>query len=314
MAAPAQHMPRPPPGAPPMRTPRRIADVAKPAELQRPATVCGSRGRPFALPLSARASSEARKVEPSLGGSSDDSGSEAPADDCSHKLGPGALALAGINNGCRSCFKLRLKLETEERARVKAQEQLAHLRDRQRNVSSSSTAVPSSPSETSTKGGYGSSSLVPTAARSEVESPPGASGAASAASSPAKEIADLDGTSRLLEGYRRQVELLQRALRERDTREKELLAQQQKLKSDNTASKQGWEAEVAKLLCEVSELESKNRELESAVRGMSVASRATTSTAASAGSRCSDVFRMASTPESTPDPAEIDNGEPLCLA
>merc|ERR1712232_727721 len=103
--------------------------------------------------------------------------------------GAGAEALHSVAPGCRSCMKLRIRLENEERARVKAQEQLAHLHSQNLSCRNVADDVPGTPDSERRR--------PPSAGRCNISSP-------------------LDDVARSLETYRREVALLQEALRDRD--------------------------------------------------------------------------------------------------
>lgn len=70
---------------------------------------------------------------------------------------------------------------------------------------------------------------------------------------------------RSLESHRREVAILRNALRLRDCRESDLMECQRRLKTEHTAEKQEWEGQVASLVCEVQDLEARNRRLEAAI-------------------------------------------------
>lgn len=145
------------------------------------------------------------------------------APDCSHA---GAAARESVGS-CRLCLKLRLRLENAERARMRAQEQLAqqqveNLRLRgvvTRPVLEYATEQESAESRV-------------------IEAPAGTT--------------DNDGAN-LLESYRREVEVLQARLRERDEREAIILQNHRRELRDHESSRQEWETQVAGLVCEVQE-------------------------------------------------------------
>lgn len=177
-------------------------EAQQPADLllQRPQTHCGARSRQ-------QFDEEVLESDPLLSAA-------------------GARALQDIRTDCRSCLKLRLKLAHEERARVKAQEQLVRLQQellRLRKPSSSSVELGT----------------------------PGDSGA------------DLDNDiGRQLDTYKREVALLQRALQEREAFEVQAAEERRQQQLQSEHAKQAWEGELAALLCDMQELEARNRALE----------------------------------------------------
>jgi len=140
---------------------------------------------------------------------------------------------------CRSCAKLMLRLENAERARVRAQEQLAKLQAENLSLRG---LRPKSPAE-----------------RPE---------------SPSSCFLDADAAGSVLEGYRREVALLHEALCERDAQREKLLESQRKQVAEHDVARQEWEAQVARLVCEVQELEATNCELENQLREVVVVSSA----------------------------------------
>lgn len=204
----------------------------------------------------------------------------------------GAIALAGIANGCKSCFKLRLKLESEERARVKAQEQIVRLRSESSRLRAQYEPIAGEPGLSpnaidgdgaggvdSSCGGTGSSAVggctggYPIATQSPRATPQEA--AARAAANAQIDLADADVSSKLLEGYRRQVELLQRSLRERDAREAGLQERQCRQKREHDIEKRKWEAQIATLMCDAQDLETRNCDLEKNLRAIQAADSST---------------------------------------
>lgn len=186
------------------------------------------------------------------------------ADACS---AAGAAALESVRGGCPACAKLRLRLEHTERARVRAQEQLARLQ-------SDSVRARRQPNAA----GYPAEALTP---RADSGSPSGAP------NSGAQDYLVLDGdVGPSLEGYRREVSMLREALRERDAREAAAATQQRRQKAEQEAARQEWEGHVAGLLCEVQDLEARNRELEGALRHTATPATASTEAASARGTRC----------------------------
>lgn len=146
--------------------------------------------------------------------------------------------------------KLMLRLEKEERARVKAQEQLAQLQaenirlrgqERQRKLTSSSSSC-------------------------ESDMPTGV---------------DLDSVGRALESYKRETALLKASLHERDAREAELEERMRQMKLEHERAQEEWEVQIANAICELQDLEAKNCELTSALRTALISSASTASTTAS---------------------------------
>lgn len=152
---------------------------------------------------------------------------DADTPDCSHA---GAAARESVGS-CRLCLKLRLRLENAERARVKAQEQLAQQQVENLRL----RGVVMQPEHAAEQAG------------SVTESESAESGVVGGP-------ADRDGAT-LLEGYRREVELLQARLRERDDREAELMEKHRQVVRDHEASRREWETQVVGLVCEVQELQ-----------------------------------------------------------
>lgn len=95
--------------------------------------------------------------------------------------------------------------------------------------------------------------------------------------------AEADDIGHSLDSYRREVAILRQSLAARDARETQLVERQRQQHLDHDAAKQAWESQVAGLLCEVQDLESRNRQLENALRTLAGASSGVGSTAASAG-------------------------------
>lgn len=235
----------------------------------------------------------------------------------------GAHAIREIASGCKSCIKLRLRLENEERARVKAQEQLLalhaenlRLRGLRRAEEAGASApselrrpppapadanvmvptppvasAPSAPKPQRCRPNSGGKAAVAVAAKAEVDSRGYPARELSGGSSPRPGgvgAQDLDSTGRVLEGYRREVQLLRETLREREQGEASFAERQRKQLEEFKSSKQEWEAQVAGLVCEVQDLEARNRELECSLRAAertlaaaTVASMANSSTTAS---------------------------------
>mmetsp|Transcript_59390 Transcript_59390/g.173747 ORF Transcript_59390/g.173747 Transcript_59390/m.173747 type:complete len:292 (-) Transcript_59390:91-966(-) len=175
----------------------------------------------------------------------------------------GAAALESVRGGCRSCHKFRLRLEHEERARVKAQEQLAKLqaeivRLRRQDLADYAQVAAENCA------GAGCEAALKTGAGCTA---PG-----------------VDEVGHSLETYRREVSILREALEARDARESDLSERLRRQRVEHENEKQEWEGQVAGLVCEVQDLEARNRELEAALRRTitAAASSAMASTAASA--------------------------------
>lgn len=172
-------------------------------------------------------------------------------------VGAGAIA-RGLAGNCRSCIKLRLKLEHEERARVKAQEQLAtlhaenlRLRGEFRACSTfANNTCNDRPMTAQSRSSYDRSGSTVTASAS---------------------LQDLDAVGGKLEGYRREVELLRDALRERDLREASFIEQQRRQREEHDSATLEWQAQLAGLVCEVQDLEARNEELETSLRASRLA-------------------------------------------
>lgn len=147
---------------------------------------------------------------------------EVDGPDCSHA---GAAARESVGS-CRLCLKLRLRLENAERARMKAQEQLAQQQVENLRL----RGVVTQPEQ--------ESATEHEAAKSRI----------------ANNASDLDGAN-LLESYRREVELLQARLRERDAREAALVEKHRQVLRDHETSRQEWEAQAAGFVCEVQDLQ-----------------------------------------------------------
>lgn len=200
-----------------------------PAEAQRPRTHCGAMHRRLA--------------------------------DVDEKFQPNSLAYSTAGSSarelvgdCQSCAKFRLRLENAERARVRAQEQLAKLQAE--NLSLRGLRPKS------------------TAERPE---------------SPSSSFPDADAASNVLEGYRREVALLHDAVCERDAQREKLLESQRKQMVEHDVARQEWEAQVARLVCEVQELEATNCELENRLREVVVVSSAVYAAPVfTKGASCSD--------------------------
>jgi len=169
------------------------------------------------------------------------------------------------SNGCASCGKLLLRLEHAERARVKAQEQLAKFQAENMQRARPSTSLPSSPRMmVSPRCSSASPDGMERAEAAVVESPVDLARPNTGAGPLAAE----EDVGRSLESYRREVAILRNSLKRRDAREAELVEAQRKLRSDHEAAKQGWEEQVAGLVCEVQDLESRNNELEAALQAL----------------------------------------------
>jgi len=261
-------------------TPRKLATriVIRDAIIERPRTHCGSLHRPPLSPAdqprrnSVRAEEEEGDEDvPLIGGSR------------------GADALDAVSPGCRSCCKLRLRVEHERRARVKAQEQLVQLqaevlRLRSRWGSSGNdavdTAIPA-PGGNSCLEGIGhcgkdsEDTVIPTPGGNSC--PEGIyQGEASllresldTAMAAAGGNSRLEGIGRSLDGYQREVSFLRESLHERDEREAAFAESQRRLRGELESAKQELEAQVATLICDVQELEAQNRKLMESSRGLS---------------------------------------------
>lgn len=148
--------------------------------------------------------------------------------DCSHA---GAAARESVGS-CRLCLKLRLRLENAERARMKAQEQLAQQQVENLRL----RGVVTQPDQASDQ---------PELATENESAESRAVGC------------PVDGSAaNLLESYRREVELLQARLRERDDREAKLMDKHRQQSRDHESARQEWETQVAGLVCEVQDLQS----------------------------------------------------------
>lgn len=153
---------------------------------------------------------------------------DADVPDCSHA---GAAARDSVGS-CRLCLKLRLRLENAERARVKAQEQLGQQQVENLRL----RGVVTQPDQAS-------------------DQPELATENEPAESRPIG--GSVDGSAaNLLESYRREVELLQARLRERDEREAKMMDKHRQELRDHEAARREWEMQVAGLVCEVQELQS----------------------------------------------------------
>jgi len=193
----------------------------------------------------------------------------------------GAVALGSLTAGCRSCIKLRLRLENEERARVKVQEQCATLQAEILRLHRSRLRgdVPK------TAGGDPQISVDTAEAQLSCEtslcvSSPSRGRATSMGAGVVEEV----GHS--LETYKREVELLREALRSGEAREAALRERQRQVRDEHEAAKMEWEAQVAGLVCEVQDLETQNREMEralNAVGRLRDGSLSTSTTASSGG-------------------------------
>uniref|UniRef100_A0A7S4QHW5 Uncharacterized protein n=1 Tax=Alexandrium monilatum TaxID=311494 RepID=A0A7S4QHW5_9DINO len=187
----------------------------------------------------------------------------------------GAAALDSVRGGCRSCHKFRLRLEHEERARVKAQEQLARLQAEnlrlRRHDSFPAAQAAVEKCFAGSEGGSRSSRSVVAWGEDAPNTGAGSS------------LADVEEVGHSLESYRREVSILREALEARDAREAELHERMRRQRAEHEGEKQEWEGQVAGLVCEVQDLEERNHELELALRRAlaAVAPSAMTSTAAS---------------------------------
>lgn len=181
-----------------------------------------------------------------------------------------ARELAG---NCSSCMKLRLRLEHAERARVKAQEQLAalhgeNLRLRSQLRNPSTGAEQAKQGEEELEGGMPATASTPR--RIRPDTPKGLRSpdqdALSTGSAAASSPAGLDAAGRDLEGYRREVELLRDALKERDKREATFAEQLRKQQEEQEVARQEWQIQLAGLVCEVQDLEARNQALRSSLQ------------------------------------------------
>ncbi|CAE8736057.1 unnamed protein product [Polarella glacialis] len=174
----------------------------------------------------------------------------------------GAAALEELLSGCRSCLKLRLKLEHSERARVKAQEQFARAQREslmlRRRCVEQEEGGGSSPSRAASLGAAAVGSEVLNISTGALTITAEHSPVISDAS--AKAAMDEDVT-RTLEGYRREVSLLQQQLLERSAREADLQEQLRQQRLEHDAAKQDFEVQVSSLLCDLGDLEAQNRTL-----------------------------------------------------
>lgn len=298
--------------------------------LPRPRTHCGASQRRETPRSRARAAGAAADHEDPLESAGDAAARELP-------------------DGCRSCVKLRIRLENEERARLKAQQQLLSLhaqnmllrgirREGSGGASSSTDCEPneggSRPPSAVQQGrrqpqqqqqqpqqeqhqhdeqGRATDAQVSTPAVASAPTVPkpqrcrpnsgnrpavgaGAAGVsppgtpiAAVSSSPGTSVAataappgplgqalgvplptggsrhNLEEVGLVLADYRREVELLREALKERDQREAVLVEQQRRQREEHEGEKQAWEAQAASLLLEVHELEARNEALKAAL-------------------------------------------------
>lgn len=198
---------------------------------------------------------------------------DADGDDAPACGAAGAVALESVRNGCQGCAKLRLRLQHEERARVKAQEQLAKLQvsslQLRKQVADSAAAegVLLDPARPVSSPGSKNGSV-------QGESVDGDTGNQEAAvlgevpNTGAAQVVERDDVARSLESYRREVAILRDALRARDERDAASAQQQRDKSRGYESAKQEWEAQVAGLVCEVQDLEARNRELEEALQAV----------------------------------------------
>lgn len=124
----------------------------------------------------------------------------------------------------------------------------------------------------------------------------GGSGSCGGGGTPRSADAANGEVGRSLESYRREVTILRNSLKQRDAREADLAEGQRRLKSEHRVAKEEWDAQVAGLVCEVQDLEQRNRQLEAALRALAGSSSAAASTTALASS----VASTSGAP--TPDP------------
>lgn len=228
--------------------------VALRAPPRRPQTHCGSLQRP----------SSGGSFESAI---DDEAAADAGAESACSSAGAAAFERS---NGCRSCGKLLIRLEHAERARVKAQEQLARLQSEGlcRSRPSTQGAVLSSP-----RGSVDSRCSSP-CARGLVDETPveegfsGSMATNTGAGMGCGPLAADEDVGRSLESYRREVAILRNTLKQRDSREAELAEAQRKLRSEHESSKREWEEQVAGLLCEVQDVEARNRQLEDMLRSL----------------------------------------------
>jgi len=208
---------------------------------------------------------------------------------------PGAGVTARERAGsCRLCMKLMLRLENEERARVKAQEQLVKLQMENlrlrglRQSSSSEAAGHADALPPAEEPGTAAAALSPAPAGAVATAGTGGTGAV------ASPDESLDDAGRLLERYRREVEMLRERLRRQSELEADFVEQRRQQKAEHVAAIQEWESQVAGLVCEVQDLEARNLQLEGSLRALAPAS-AMSSTTASAREAASGASSEAAT-------------------
>jgi len=181
---------------------------------------------------------------------------------------------------CRLCVKMRLRIENEERARVKAQEQLARLQAENIRLrgggtggSASSSSRPTTPQVRNVSQETSAQSIGKRDSRGspDVFTESAHNGDCSV---------DLDSVGRTLESYRREVTLLRASVREREELEARFEDRQRQLRVEHEQAQQEWESQVTGLICEVQDLEARNRQLERTTR-VAIGASGATSTAAS---------------------------------
>lgn len=165
---------------------------------------------------------------------------------------------------CRLCMKMRLRIENEERARVKAQEQLAKLHAENIRLRGGRTSGGGS---SSSRLGTSSSELPEEAAQDALGS------------------IDLDNVGRTLESYRREVSLLRAAVREKEEQESRFEQRQRALRAEHEQAQLEWESQVAGLICEVQDLEARNMQLQRTFRLATEVSGSTSTAASGSGTR-----------------------------
>lgn len=193
-------------------------------------------------------------------------------------------------------MKLRLRLAHAERARVKAQEQLAALHAENLRLRSQ-LRTPLSPTashedESSGPAAASTTRRIRPERTPDHASPEPDSQCSVAAGSPL----ELDDAARTLEGYRREVELLREALKERARREASFEDLQRKQREEHEATKQEWQVQLAGLVCEVQDLEGRNQALRISLQDARLAtpSSVQSSTTASARGGVSEAISLAS--------------------
>eukprot|EP00927_Polykrikos_kofoidii_P078234 TRINITY_DN75085_c0_g1_i1.p1 TRINITY_DN75085_c0_g1~~TRINITY_DN75085_c0_g1_i1.p1 ORF type:complete len:309 (-),score=39.08 TRINITY_DN75085_c0_g1_i1:84-1010(-) len=194
------------------------------------------------------------------------------------RVGPGALALLSVRDGCRCCAKLRLRLEHEERARVKTQEQLARVQGEYLAMRRRHSEGGESTGDASQRCDSTIPPLLWKGSEAGAEDPalevPGERrGDVTPVDTPRTISCPGDDVTRILEGYRREVGLLRMALLDRDARESSMAEEQRREREQHLAAKRDWEAQVAVLLCDVHDLETRNRDLENNLCAQNASSR-----------------------------------------